>query len=284
MIITEKAYAKINLALDVIKKRTDGYHEVNMIMQSIDLYDEVSVKKAPYLNVTMHGGEIPSADNIAFKTAKLLAAYAGKETDIHISIEKNIPMAAGLAGGSSDAAAVLRILNKFWGLNYSNEKLESIAAQVGSDVPFCISGITALATGRGEIITRLEPCPEFFVVLACPYIEVSTAWVYKNYNRKNIKDIPDVEKVIQAIKRKDKESIIEGLNNTLESVTIKEYPIINEIKKVMVEAGAHKCLMSGSGPTVFTLTETLAEAQKISNELKTKINARVWLSKTRRVS
>ena len=193
--ITEAAYAKINLGLDIIGKREDGYHEVSMIMQSVGLCDEVIISPGSGEGKIEISTNIPElscgSDNLAYRAAALLAKHAGIIPNVHIALNKKIFLAAGLAGGSTDAAAVLRGLNKYWQLQLENHELERLAALLGSDIPFCIEGGTMLATGRGEILTKLADLPQAIVVLAKPrQLEVSTGWVYQHYNRGRVVHAP----------------------------------------------------------------------------------------------
>ena len=282
MLVEERAYAKINLALDVFDKRPDEYHEVKMVMQSINLFDNISITESDCLHVQTVGAELPDDErNIAFKAAQAICHHAGIKPTVYIKIEKKIPLGAGLAGGSTDAAAVLRGLKKFYQLAIDDVELAVIAAGIGSDVPFCLHGGTALATGRGEIVVQLPPAPVFDIVLANPGFEVSTAWVYNNYSRLLVKESPNIEKVIEAIKFKGKRLLAENIFNVLENVTAKEYTIINEIKAIMVENGAMTSLMSGSGPTVFAFAENKKAAATIAAAVQRKTDAKVWVSKTR---
>jgi len=286
--IVEQACAKINLVLDVLGKRADGFHEVKMVMQSVDLCDVVRISASDGLRLIVTGADLPSDDsNIAVKAAKLMAHYAQKQPDVLIELEKNIPLAAGLAGGSADAAAVLRGLNRLWQLNWSMDRLEKIAAELGSDVPFCVQGGTALATGRGEVLTRLPDCPEVIVVIAYPELEVSTAWVYKNFARELVVKPPKVDVVLKALEQEDLLTIIDYLNNetgnVLESVTVKAYPIVAEIKQTMLAAGAKASLMSGSGPSVFGLVGDQQTAQVVVDALTDRFTVKTFIAKTRRL-
>lgn len=289
MSIIEQACAKINLVLDVLGKRTDGFHEVKMIMQTVDLCDEVKISTCDGLRLVVTGADLPSDENnLAFKAAKLMSHYANIEPNVLLELEKKIPLAAGLAGGSADAAAVLRGLNRLWKLNWSLEKLEKIAAELGSDVPFCVQGGTALATGRGEILEHLPDCPEVFVVIAYPEIEVSTAWVYKNFSRELVVKPPKVDLVIKALEDNDLLGIVNYLKNetgnVLESVTIKTYQVVDEIKQVMLKSGAKASLMSGSGPSVFGLVSEQDIAQEVAKAVTNKTKAKTFIAKTRRLS
>ncbi len=263
------AYAKINLAIDILGKRADGYHEVAMIMQSIDLADFISLSAAEQgISLTTDCRDLPAdADNLAWRAAALLQQVYGVKQGVHIHIEKNIPLAAGLAGGSADAAAVLRGLNLLWDLQLTNDDLETIGSQLGSDVPFCIDGGTVLATGRGEILTPIAPLMPCYVVLAKPPISVSTAWVYDNFKLEHVIKHPDIPAMIAAIGNGDRERFVNSAANVLETVTIKEYPILAELKKNMQQSGALLSMMSGSGPTVFGLAATKGDADTIAHNL-----------------
>ena len=260
--ITETAYAKINLGLDVLGKRADGYHEVSMVMQSISLADTVTLEKHSGLVVQTGRSDLPGdSSNLAYKAAVLMANRFDKTPDVKITLDKHIFMAAGLAGGSSDAAAVLRGLNRLWQLGLDAAQLEELAAEIGSDVPFCICGGTALAEGRGEILTPLPEPQEAVIVLAKPQQAVSTAWVYKEFD--SLK-----EPLKAALLKGNAVLPLPGMGNALEGVTCARYPEINKIKKEMLAAGAQYALMSGSGPTVFAVAGSTQEAQKIIEALQ----------------
>ncbi|WP_099353523.1 4-(cytidine 5'-diphospho)-2-C-methyl-D-erythritol kinase [Fredinandcohnia onubensis] len=265
-----KAPAKINLALDVLHKRQDGYHEVRMIMTTIDLSDrlELSDYEGDEIKVVSHNRFVPDdSRNLAYQAASLLKKRFGVKKGVVISITKSIPVAAGLAGGSSDAAATLRGLNKFWNLGLSLDELASIGAEIGSDVSFCVYGGTALATGRGEIITELPAPPHCWVILAKPTIGVSTADVYRNLSIDQINH-PDVDGMIRAIEEKDFGGICDRVGNVLEDVTLKLHPEVANIKDQMKRFGADAVLMSGSGPTVFGLVQRESRMQRIYNGLR----------------
>lgn len=267
--IIESAYAKINLGLKVLGKREDGYHEVSMIMQSIGLHDEVIIENGSGIRLTC---DVPGlscgSDNLAYKAALLLAERYQINPNVHITLNKKIFMAAGLAGGSSDAAAVLRGLNKFWQLNLTCRQLETLAAELGSDVPFCIAGGTALAKGRGEIIMPLADMPETVIVLAKPRdLEVSTAWVYKNYDKGRVVHMPCIWNMMEKLP-KGGHAIVPCMGNVLETVTIPAHPVIASIKAAMLSAGAYYAMMSGSGPTVFALADDLQTAERIEAALE----------------
>lgn len=269
--ITETAYAKINLGLDIIGKRSDGYHEVSMIMQSVGLSDEVVIStgqgKEAITVATDMAGLSCGPDNLAYKAAELLAKHAGIKPHVHIALKKKIFLAAGLAGGSSDAAAVLRGLNKYWRLNLNADELKRLAAQLGSDITFCIEGGTALATGRGEILTQLDELPPAVVVLAKPKgLEVSTAWVYQHYNKGRVVHAPCIWQ-LQARLQNGARALVPYMGNVLETVTIPAHPVIASIKAAMLGAGAYYALMSGSGPTVFALAPDQETAANITAAL-----------------
>lgn len=268
MMITETAYAKINLGLNILGKRDDGYHEVAMIMQSVGLADTVTITEGKGIEITTNlAGLSCGPDNLAYKAAALLAQRADIEPNIHIDLEKHIFLAAGLAGGSSDAAAVLRGLNRYWKLGLTNEELRLEAAKLGSDIPFCIEGGTAMASGRGEIITPLEDFPETIVILAKPKgIEVSTAWVYKNYNEGRVLRVPKIYRMAESVSE-GPQAICQYFGNVLETVTIPEYPVLASIKAAMVSAGAYYAMMSGSGPTVFAFADSQEIAQRVLEAL-----------------
>lgn len=262
--ITEAAYAKINLGLNILGKRADGYHEVAMVMQSVGLSDTITISESKGIEISTNiAGLSCGPDNLAYKAAALLAERAGLEPNVHIDLEKRIFMAAGLAGGSSDAAAVLRGLNRYWGLGLTNEQLRQEAAKLGSDIPFCIEGGTALALGRGEIIEPLEDLPETIVVLAKPRgIEVSTAWVYKNYNEGRVIRVPNIRRMAEHI-AEGAPALVPYMANVLETVTIPEYPVLASLKAAMVGAGAYYAMMSGSGPTVFAFVDSQDTARQV---------------------
>ena len=273
-ILSIKAYAKINLAIDVIKKRPDNYHEVKMIMQSIDLFDIINLKNHDNdIKITSENKNLPLDNtNLAYKAAQILKEYRHISKGIHIHIDKKIPVAAGLAGGSADAAAVLIGLNKLWNLDLDMDTLMKLGAKLGSDVPFCIKGGTMLATGRGEILTALNKLPELFVILVKPKFDVSTAWVYNNFNKNQVIKTPNIENMIIGLEEKNLDQVVENAANVLESVTIKRYPEIEKIKKLLINEGVLLTLMSGSGPTVFALSNDSAKATMIFEKLKSQIN------------
>ncbi len=268
--ILEKAPAKINLSLDVLHKRDDGFHEVKMIMTTIDLADRVEIRELSIdrIEIISHNRFVPDDQrNLAYQAAKILKERYNIKKGVAIYITKSIPVAAGLAGGSSDAAATLRGLNRLWKLGLSLDELAELGSEIGSDVSFCVYGGTALATGRGEIIQHISPPPHCWVVLAKPTVGVSTADVYKNLNL-NAVDHPDVGGMIDAINKGQYEKICGLLGNVLESVTLKMHPEVANIKDQMKRFGADAVLMSGSGPTVFGLVQYESRLHRVYNGLR----------------
>lgn len=269
MKLTETGYAKINLGLDVLGLRPDRYHEVAMVMQTISLADTITITESPELVVTtdrtgLEGG--PS--NLAYKAAVLMGEFAHREPRVHIHIEKKIFLAAGLAGGSTDAAAVLRGLNRYWELHLSVEKLERLGAKLGSDVPFCVAGGTALATGRGEILTPLPDLPPLQLVLAKPALEISTPWAYREYDKQKNVVHPDIEGMVQAVQTGDVQGVLQRCGNVLEPVTAGAHPEIREIRQQMLQNGAGLVMMSGSGPTVFGILKDKETGEIIAGILQ----------------
>lgn len=265
-----KAPAKINLSLDVLHKRSDGFHEVEMIMTTIDLADRVELTflEEDAIRINSQNRFVPDDQrNLAFQAAKLLKERFQVKAGVHISIEKNIPVAAGLAGGSSDAAATLRGLNKLWKLNLTLDELAELGSEIGSDVSFCVYGGTALAKGRGEKITQLPPPPTCWVVLAKPFIGVSTADVYRRLELSGINH-PNLPAMVEAIKEGSFEGVCDNVGNVLEEVTLKLYPEVAQIKDQMQRFGADAVLMSGSGPTVFALVHHDSRMHRLYNGLR----------------
>ncbi|ANU20855.1 4-(cytidine 5'-diphospho)-2-C-methyl-D-erythritol kinase [Planococcus plakortidis] len=264
-----KAPAKINLTLDVLYKRPDNYHEIEMIMTTVDLADRIG------LQGTAKGIHIQSADrfvpndsrNLAYQAAQLIKDTFNIKTGVIISLDKQIPVAAGLAGGSSDAAATLKGLNELWQLNLSLDELAELGAKIGSDVSFCVYGGTALATGRGEVIEELPAPPHCWVILAKPSLGVSTADVYGAFDPDKA-DHPDTQAMIAALREGDYEAMCDNLGNALESVTMNMHPEVGQIKEHMLKFGADAVLMSGSGPTVFGLVNQEARIPRIYNGLR----------------
>ncbi|KAA9003589.1 4-(cytidine 5'-diphospho)-2-C-methyl-D-erythritol kinase [Paenibacillus spiritus] len=271
MRIYEKAPAKINLMLDVLRKRPDGFHEVEMIMTMVDLADrlELSELRQGTIIISSQAGYIPLDEkNLAFQAARLVKDRYGVKAGVHIHLDKKIPVAAGLAGGSSDAAATLRGLNRLWNLGIAEAELQRLGAELGSDVPFCVSGGTALATGRGEQLTPIPNPPPCWVVLAKPPINVSTADVYGRLRAGAIEHHPSAAAMQAAIEAGDFRAVCSGLGNVLEDVTLPWHPEVRRIKEAMIRLGAEGVLMSGSGPTVFGLVSRPSKVARIYNGLR----------------
>lgn len=264
------AHAKINLALDVLRKREDGYHEVAMVMQSVGLADRVGLcERTEGIRVSTDlAGLDCGPTNLAYRAAALLQERFSVRRGAEIVLEKHIPLAAGLAGGSADAAAVLQGLNRLWDLRLPQDTLAELGSLLGSDVPFCIKGGTMLATGRGEILAPLPVMPHAWVVLAKPPVAVSTAWVYGQFRSQAVVHRPNLEGMIASLHRADVSGVAGQLCNVLETVTIPAYPEIAAIKELMLEHGAVASLMSGSGPTVFGLAVTRERAEEIAAVLR----------------
>lgn len=265
-----KAPAKINLTLDVLHKRPDGYHEVEMIMTTVDLADRVGLELRRDGEIFVHSSNnfVPDDQrNLAYQAAKLLKDRFNVTSGVSITIDKQIPVAAGLAGGSSDAAATLKGLNELWSLGLSLDDLAELGAEIGSDVSFCVYGGTAIASGRGEKIEHISAPPSSWVILAKPTIGVSTAAVYGGLKLDGIEH-PDTAGMVEAIKTNDYAKMCGTLGNVLESVTLEMHPEVSSIKEQMKRFGADGVLMSGSGPTVFALVQTEARTTRIVNGLK----------------
>jgi len=259
-----KSRAKINLSIDVLGKRNDGYHLVEMIMQTIDLYDIIQIKEIDIdeISINSNSGDIPlNENNIVYKAAKLLKNKFNIKRGVEIFIEKNIPVAAGMAGGSSNAAAVLVGLNKLWNLNLSERKLQEIGLKLGADVPFCISGNAALAQGIGEELSYIKGLPKDTIILVCkPNLFVSTKDVYEGLDLKNIENRPDNNLLIQYLEKGNINLLAKNMVNVLETVTSKMHEDIKYIENIMLEHNALGSMMSGSGPTVFGLFENEEDA------------------------
>lgn len=271
MKLSVKAPAKINLTLDVLHKRNDGYHEVQMIMTTIDLADRLDLSLLPdkEIKVDCSASFIPADErNLAYQAAKRMQEQYQVNAGAFIYIAKHIPVAAGLAGGSSDAAATIKGLNQLWNLGLSLDEMAAIGTEIGSDVAFCIYGGTALATGRGEVITPLPALPPCWIILAKPPIGVSTGNIYGKLNLEEIEEHPNTEEMITAINQGDFNHVISALGNVLETVTLKEHPQVLHIKNQMKKFGADGVLMSGSGPTVYALTQKDSRVQRMYNGLK----------------
>jgi len=266
-----KAYAKINLALDVLSKREDGYHEIRTIMQTVDLYDIINIEKIEEDNiiVTTSSENIPTDNkNHAYIAASLLKERFGVKQGVRIHIEKNIPVSAGLAGGSTDAAAVLKGLNEIFELNLSEQQLMEIGREIGADVPFCLVGGTALCEGIGEKVIKLKSAPQMNILIAKPEVYVSTQAVYEALDLSKIKKRPNIEAMISAIEEGNVKEIAKNLCNVLEVVTVNQYPVINRVKDIMRNNNALGTVMTGSGPAVFGIFGNKYNALKAAERLK----------------
>lgn len=249
-----KAYGKINLGLDVVRRLENGYHEVRMIMQSVKLADIVTIKQISEDKIVVRTDQenLPCDErNLAYKAAKLMKEKYSVQDGVEIFLEKHIPMAAGMAGGSADCAAVLKGMNELFGLGLALEDMQKTGVKLGADVPYCLMGGCALSEGIGEVLTALKAPPACTVLLAKPDIDVSTKYVYEHLKLDTLERHPDIDGMMQDIEEGNLEKLCGKLENVLESVTGKEYPVIGEIEKIMKDAGAPAAVMSGSGPTVF---------------------------------
>lgn len=258
------APAKINLGLDVIRRREDGYHEVKMIMQSIRLFDRLTLAKSktPGINLTTNLGFLPvNEDNLVYKSAKLLMDEFHIDTGVSIQLDKRIPVAAGMAGGSTDAASCLLAMNRLFDLKLSDRQLMERGVALGADIPYCIMKGTALSEGIGEILSPLPDAPDCYVLIAKPGFHVSTKFVYTNLKLDEQTVHPDIDHMINCIRKNDLQDLCDSMANILETVTIPEHPEIADIKKTMLEQGALGALMSGSGPTVFGIFDDLNKAK-----------------------
>jgi len=269
-----RAAAKINLAIDVLRKRPDGYHDVSMIMQSVALYDTITVRTLKgEIRVTSNTDKIPTDNgNIVYKAAEYLKMKYNVKEGVHINIDKTIPIAAGLAGGSADAAMTLKLLNKAWNLRLSKNEILEAGKKLGSDVPFCIQGGTAHAEGLGEKLTPLAGIPDCLILLAKPAVSISTKEVYEGLQLESIEKRPDIKDMIRCMEDRDLEGIAVNMCNVLETVTVKKCPQIEELKGKLVEYGALGSMMSGSGPTVFGIFKDNASAYNAYDHIKDMVN------------
>ena len=265
--VTIKAPAKVNLTLDVTGKRPNGYHDLKMIMQTISVFDEIKLSLTEEEKIDLHMNKelpdkIPAEKNLVYKAAALMKEKFDIKGGFDIELQKNIPAAAGLAGGSSDCAAALIAINEVCELGLTTQELCDIGVKLGADVPFCIRKGTMLSEGIGEILTPLTPFKDVWVVLVKPDISVSTAYVYTHLDLPNLKYHPDTDKAIECIDNGDIAGISDTLSNVLETVTVPEYPVLTEIKEFLVQNGAAGSLMSGSGPTVFGIFKNKEDARR----------------------
>lgn len=275
------SYGKINLALDVLYKRDDGYHEINTIMQQINLKDTIKLKdiKEGIIIESNQKGVPLDNTNLVYKAWEEIVKKTGVNRGIHIVIDKNIPIAAGLAGGSSNAAATMKGLNTLWGLNLSQEELMEIGVNIGADVPFCILGGTAYAQGIGEKLTPLNEFSNKLVLLANIDVSIPTAYVYESLNLDAKDNKIDINKLIEYIQKDNLPLLAQNMFNVMEQVVVSKYPILEEIKRTMMTHGALGSLMSGSGPTVFGLFDDESKLYSCKRELKKYVN-RIFVCKT----
>ena len=276
-----KAYGKVNISLDVVGKREDGYHLLSMIMQNIDLYDEIEVEKQECgIILECNKSYVPVDNrNLAYKAAEIFKERYDIVDGVKINIEKNIPVSAGLAGGSTDAAAVLKVMNKLFNVNATEEELMELGLKLGADIPYCIHGGTALCEGIGEIITPIKPFRDKIVVLVKPAFGVSTKEVYKNFNLEKVKQHPKTAEIINAIENDDLNFVASNIKNLLENVTLRKHKILIKIKEEMNACGAINSMMSGSGPTVFAFFDDMLKAQRCFEKMKKKYSD-VFITRT----
>lgn len=275
--ISLKALAKINLGLDVVRRREDGYHEVRMIMQTIQLYDRLDIKRTqePGIQIQTNLSFLPvNENNLIYKAAKLLMDEFSITDGVSVKLDKRIPVAAGMAGGSTDAAAMLIGVNRLFSLGLTKRQLMERGVQIGADVPYCIMRGTALAEGIGEALSPLPPMVKCPVLIAKPSISVSTKFVYQNLKLDDTTIHPDIDRLIDDIKAKNLHDIAAHMGNVLETVTIPNYPVIDEIKKHMLSNAAVGAMMSGSGPTVFGLFDDEDTAKKAYKAMRSSHLAR----------
>ena len=266
-----KARAKINLGLDVLGKRDNGYHDVRMVMQTVGIYDRLIINKIPEddIRIDINLKFLPvNENNLIYKAYKLMKDEYGFSGGIEVDLNKFIPIAAGMAGGSTDAASAMFAINKLFNLGLSNRELMEQGVKIGADVPYCIMRGTALAEGIGEILTPLPACPKCHVLIAKPPINVSTKFVYTNLRANELTCHPDIDGQIRALQDGDLEAVCKKMGNVLETVTIPAYPIIQTIKDKMMQCGAVNAMMSGSGPTVFGIFNEREQAEKAAELLR----------------
>jgi 4-diphosphocytidyl-2-C-methyl-D-erythritol kinase len=277
--IVVKSYGKINLALDILYKRSDNYHEIRSIMQSIDFFDRLIFKEQEKgITIETNNPDVPTdKENIVYRAWESLKPYSKTSTGIHIKIEKNIPVASGLAGGSSNGAVTLRVLNKMWNLNLSEEKLMEIGGEIGADIPFCLMGGTALAEGIGEKLTPLKPFVDKLILLCNPDIKISTPYAYSLIDTN--KEKYDLRDLIYSLEQDDIYGVSQNLKNKMEEPIIKKYPIIKNIQDIMKSSGSLGTLMSGSGSTVFGIFDD-KEKLEFAYKRLLKLTKQVYITKT----
>lgn len=271
--LTKKAYAKVNLVLDVLRRRQDGYHDVRMVMQNLDLYDvltfRVSDAEERRIVITSNRSDIPTdSRNLVYRAIDLMFDTYGIDAGIEVYIEKNIPVEAGMAGGSTDCAAALHAVNELFGLGADISALMELGVKLGADVPYCVMGRTALSEGIGEVLTPVAPLPDCTVLVAKPPVNVSTRMVYENLHLDALERHPDVDGMLAALAAGDIERVSACMENVLETVTVKLYPEIERLKALMREQGARNAIMSGSGPTVFGIFDDRRLAEQAGNYIR----------------
>ena len=277
-----KAMGKINLGLDVVRKREDGYHEVRMIMQTVGVYDRISLKRGhtPGIHVTTNLYFLPvNENNLVYKAAQMLMEEFQVDEGLEINLQKYIPVAAGMAGGSADAAAVLYGVNRMFRLGLSQKGLMERGVKIGADVPYCLMRGTALSEGIGEVLTRLPAAPDCKVIIAKPGVSVSTKYVYGHLDAAGIQEHPDIDGMVRAIREGSYEGVVSRLGNVLETVTQERHPVIGQIKELLTVHGADGALMSGSGPTVFGLFREEKKAREALRALeKSRLAKQMYLT------
>ncbi len=276
-----KAYAKVNISLDIVGKREDGYHLLEMIMQSIDLYDEIVIEKQKKeITIKCNRPYVPTDErNLAYKAAQLFIEKYNIDSGVNINIKKNIPVCAGLAGGSTDAATVLKIMNSLFGINASDEELMALGLKLGADVPYCIKGGTALCKGIGEEVTPLKGFKDKVIILVKPPFGVSTNSVYQEFNIEKARNHPNTSLIIDAINNDNLKMVCNNMKNLLENVTLRKHKILINIKEEMRHNGAMGTMMSGSGPTVFAFFDDMLKAQRCFEKMKEKYSD-VFITRT----
>ena len=300
--LTRKAYAKINLGLDALRKRADGYHELAMVMQTVDICDELTfaVKETPGIELCVEWSKdgwtstvadcfpsegeaqpVPSNQkNLVWRAAELLMDEFEIKKGVKITLEKRIPVAAGMAGGSSDCAATLHGINELFELGLTLEELQARGVKLGADVPYCLLGGTALAEGIGEILTPLSPMPECHLVVTKPAVSVSTPFVFKQLRVNELREHPDIAGMCAAIGGNDLDGVIDRLGNVLETAAIPHFPVVGDLKEALKRQGADGVLMSGSGPTVFAIFKSEKQAHEAFDELKkTGLAAQIFVTR-----
>lgn len=266
-----KALGKINLGLDVLGRRDNGYHDVRMVMQTVYLYDQIKIErtKEPGIQLSTNLFYLPvNENNLAYQAANLLMEEFQISEGVKITLDKHIPVAAGMAGGSSNAATVLFGINQMFSLGLSQKELMERGVTLGADVPYCIMRGTVLAEGIGEILTPLPDMPKCYILIAKPPISVSTKMVYEKLDAHEIQEHPDIDEILHGLENQDLQQIASCMGNVLEKVTIEEYPVIEEIKSVMKDNGALNAMMSGSGPTVFGIYDDKQRAKNAASKIK----------------